>query len=178
VQRNLDGTFEKENSDGNGRGETENGANPRLQTVAGKFDGAKNQREFNSFAEHHEKYEKENAPAGRSPDAFRIRVNFLLNIFAKMSRNAIHPDDHRNNEDGGNQQEQSFEAVFADAPVFERNRDGQAERGGQAGAKPDESCEMGPRGPGEIDKNDADDEGGLDAFTKSDQKSREQGGSS
>jgi hypothetical protein len=37
---------------------------------------------------------------------------------------------------------------------------------------------MGTCGSGEIDKDDADDEGGLNAFTKSDQKSREQGSSS
>jgi len=39
--------------------------------------------------------------------------------------------------------------------VFEGDEDGQAERGGQANAKPDEAREMGPRGPGEIDKDDA-----------------------
>jgi len=85
-----------------------------------------------------------------------------------MARNAIHPDNHRNNEDGGSQQKQSFKAVLAYAPVFERNRHGQAERGGQADAKPNESCEMGPGGPGEINKDYADDERGLDAFTKGD----------
>src|SRR5256885_1871357 len=42
VERNFDGTLEEENSDGNGSRETENGADPRLQAVAGKLDGAKN----------------------------------------------------------------------------------------------------------------------------------------
>jgi len=168
VQRNPNRALEEEDSDGNGGRETENGADPRLQTVAGKLDSAKNKRQLNALSKDHEKYEKKNAPTGRGSGAFGVRVNFLLDILAKMARNSIHPDDHRNNEDGGNQQKQSFKAVFAYAPVFERNRHSQAKRGSQADAKPDESCKMGPGRPGEINKDDADDERGLDAFTKGD----------
>jgi len=92
----------------------------------------------------------------------------LFDILAKMARNAVHPKDHRNDEDGGDKKEQPLEAVFADTPMLEGNCDSEAECGGQTDAIPDKTGEMRTCGAGKIDENDADDEGSLDAFTKSD----------
>lgn len=85
-----------------------------------------------------------------------------------MARNAVHPNDHRNDEDRGDKKEQSLEAIFADTPALEADSNGKTECGGQADTVPDKSDQMSPSGARKIDKNDADDEGSLDAFTKSD----------
>ena len=57
VERNFDGTLEKEDSDGDSTGQTEDGADPGLEAVAREFDGAENQGELDAFAKNHEKYE-------------------------------------------------------------------------------------------------------------------------
>jgi len=166
VQRNFDGTLEKKNSDGNGSRRDPERCNPGLQAVAEKFDSAKNQREFNSFARTM-RNTKRRMPQPAAAPARSAYASIFCSISAKMARNAIHPDNHRNNEDGATSRSSPSKAVFAYAPVFERNRDGEAERGGQADAKPDESRKMRPGGPGEIHKDDATTRE-LDAFTKGD----------
>jgi len=61
-----------------------------LQAVAGKFDSAKNQREFDAFAKDHEKHEKEDAQPAAAPTRSAYASIFLLDILAKIPRNAIH----------------------------------------------------------------------------------------
>jgi len=84
-----------------------------------------------------------------------------------MARNAVHPKDHRNDEDGGDKKEQPLEAVFADTPMLEAIATARL----SAAARPTPyqtkrvRCVRAVR---KIDENDADDEGSLDAFTKSD----------
>ena len=59
-----------------------------------------------------------------------------------MARNAIHPYDHRNYEDRGDQQHQSFEAILVDAPALQGDRYAQAERCRRRHAIPDKSRQM------------------------------------
>jgi hypothetical protein len=168
VKRNLYGALEEEKADGDGGGKAEDGADPGLQTVAREFNSAKNQRKLNAFAQNHEKDEKEDAPAGRGSGALGVGVNFLLDVFAKMARNAVHPDDHRKDKDRGDEKEQSFKAVLVDVPMFKGNCYREAQRGGQAYSEPYEPHQMGAGRAGEIDKDDADDERSFDTFPKSD----------
>ncbi len=94
-----------------------------------------------------------------------------------MPRNAVHPDDHRNHEDCGEQQHQAFEAVFADLPAFEGDGYGETQRPGHRNAGPNEARKMRPAGAGQINEYDANDQGGFDTFAESDEKSREHGSS-
>src|SRR5438067_5974745 len=48
------------------------------------------------------------------PAFFRVGFHLGLNIFFQVARNAVHPYDHRNNEDRSDEEHQTFEAVFAD----------------------------------------------------------------
>src|SRR5882672_8608810 len=105
VQRNLNGPLDEEKSDGDGGSESEKRADPGLQAVAGKLNGPENQCEFDAFAQNHEKHKKKNAPSRSGASALGIYVYFLLDILAKMARNAVHPNDHRNNEYGGDEKE-------------------------------------------------------------------------
>jgi hypothetical protein len=91
-----------------------------------------------------------------------------------MPRNAVHPNDHRNHEDGGEQEHETFEAVFVDLPAIECNSYGQAERACNCYSCPDKAGEVGTIGASQINEYDANDEGSLDAFTERDEKSREQ----
>ena len=68
-----------------------------------------------------------------------------------MPRNAVHPKDHRNNEDRGQQEQQAFETVLIDLPAFQGDGYGKAEGSGESHAGPDEPSEMRTAGAGEID---------------------------
>ncbi len=59
-----------------------------------------------------------------------------------MPRNAIHPNDHRNHEEGGDQQQQALKAVFTDLPALQGHGYGQAERGSRSYAVPGKACEV------------------------------------
>jgi hypothetical protein len=91
-----------------------------------------------------------------------------------MARNAVHPNDHRNHEDGGQQKHEAFEAVFVDLKAIERNGYGQAERACDGHACPDKAGKVGPASASQINEYDANDEGSFDAFTERNEKGREQ----
>ncbi len=67
-----------------------------------------------------------------------------------MPRNAVHPNDHRNHEDRGQQQHQALEAVLADLPAFEGYGYGEAERTSQRDAGPNKAREIRTPGAGKI----------------------------
>jgi hypothetical protein len=90
-----------------------------------------------------------------------------------MFRNAVHPDNHGDDEKRGHQQKQPFKSVFADIETLERNGDGEAESHGSGHATPDKADQMGPIGPRQINQDNADDEGGFDTLTKGDEEGRE-----
>src|SRR6266571_1101280 len=61
---------------------------------------------------------------------------------SSMARNTVHPYDHRNYEDRGDQQHQPFEAILVDAPALQGDRYAQAERCRRCNAVPDETRQM------------------------------------
>ena len=87
-----------------------------------------------------------------------------------MARNAVHPYYHRNNEDRGYQQHQPLDAVFADAPALQPHGHSQAQSSGRCDTIPDEARQVGAASAGEIDQDDADDQGRFDPFAKRDKK--------
>ena len=176
-------TFEQEmkhlengahSSNGNGAGDAYEGADPGLQTRAGELDGAKDEREFSAFTQNHQKNEEKYAPACGGAGARGINLDFFFYFIFQVARNAVHPYDHRNDEEGGDQHQEAFEAVLVDMPVFECDGDGQAECGRGGDAKPNETREMGPAGARQINEDNAYYERGFDTFTEGDKKGREQ----
>jgi len=93
-----------------------------------------------------------------------------------MARHAIHPDDHSDDEYGGQEQEKPLETVFTDFPAVESNGGGQAESGSQPDTAPDESDQARSACTLEVDENNTDHQGGFDTLTESDQKGRDQVG--
>src|SRR5262249_28349028 len=136
---------------------------------------AKDECEFGALAKNHQEDEEKDTPASRPASANRVGLDLLLDFFFQMPRNAVHPDDHRNHEDGGQKEEQSFKAVFANAVALEQNGDGQAQGGGRCNGGPDEPAKVAASGAGKVDKNDADNEGGFHTFAERDEKGREHG---
>ena len=67
-----------------------------------------------------------------------------------------------------------FESVFADLPALQRDGNGQAGSNRGEDASPHPAREIRAPGAVQIDEHDADDQGGFDTFTKSDEESREQ----
>src|SRR5882762_9687617 len=102
------------------------------------------------------------------PGALGISLHFLLDFFFQVARNAVHPYDHRNNEDRRDQEHQPLEAVFADAPALQGHGHSQAERSSGCHTVPDETCQASAARSGKIDEDNADDERSFNAFTKCD----------
>src|SRR6202040_375764 len=101
------------------------------------------QREFGAFTQNHEKNEQKYAPACGSASACGVNLDFFFDLIFQVARNAVHPYDHRNNEEGGDQHQEAFEAVLVDMPIFEGDGDGEAKGGSGGDAKPNETREMG-----------------------------------
>ena len=99
-------------------------------------------------------------------------------MFSQVPRNAVHPNDHRNDEHRGQKKQQAFKAVLVDLPAFQGNGHRQAERSGNGYARPDETGKLRTARSREINEYDANDESGFDAFAERDEKSREQESSS
>jgi hypothetical protein len=91
-----------------------------------------------------------------------------------VARNAVHPYDHRNDEEGGDQHQEAFEAILIDMPIFEGDGDGETEGGSGGDAKPNETGKMSAAGARQINEDNAYYEGGFDTFTEGDKKGREQ----
>ena len=108
------------------------------------------------------------------PARFGVIFHLLLNILFQVARNAVHPYDHRNDEEGRDQHQQAFEAIFIDVPVFQGDGHGQAERRGRGHAIPDEARKLRAASAGQINEDNADNQRSFDTFTESDKESREQ----
>ena len=104
VQRNPQRAFEKEKSHSDRTGDPHNRPNPRLQAFARKLHGSQNQRQLSPFAQNHQENKKKNPPARRPACPLRIGLHLGLNFFFQVARNAVHPYDHRNNEDRSNKE--------------------------------------------------------------------------
>src|SRR5262249_30341884 len=124
------------------------------------------------FAKHHQKHEEEDAPSCSAPTSGGVRLQFLLNLFLQVARNAVHPNDHRNHEERGEEQQKPLETVLIDAVMVENQGYGQAKSGGQGDARPHKSGEMSTTRAGEVDQDNADDQSGLDTFAEGDEKGR------
>jgi hypothetical protein len=94
----------------------------------------------------------------------------LFDIFSQMPRNAVHPNDHRNDEDRSQQEHQAFKAVFVDLPALEGDGYGEAERTGDRNTRPDKSREVRTAGPGQINEYDAYDESSFDTLAEGNEK--------
>ncbi|HEY1858787.1 MAG TPA: hypothetical protein VGG61_00420, partial [Gemmataceae bacterium] len=160
--------LEEKQPDGDRGGDSGQCPDPDLQPFGGQFHRAQDQREFNALSQHHQEYKKEDSPRGSPAGPRRIPLNLVLNIFFQVARNAIHPYDHRNDEAGGHQIHQPLKAVFADPPALQSDGNAQAQRRRGGDTKPDESRQLRAAGPGKIDQDNADDQRGLDALSKSD----------
>ena len=99
VQRNAQCALEKEKTNRDRGTNPHNRPDPGLQAFARKLHGAQNQRQFRPFAQDHQENKKENPPARRAPRLFRVGLHLGLDVFFQVARNAVHPYDHRNNED-------------------------------------------------------------------------------
>src|ERR1700688_1905031 len=91
-----------------------------------------------------------------------------------MPSHAVHPDNHRDHKNGGDQKQHALESVLADFPALQRDGDSQAGRHSGKDAAPHPAHEIRAPSAIQIDEYDADDKRGFDAFPKSDEKSREQ----
>jgi hypothetical protein len=149
-----------------------------LQTRAGEFDGAKDQRQFGAFTQDHQENKERDTPSCSGAGALGIGLDFFFYFIFQVARNAVHPYDHRNDEEGGDQHQQALEAVLADMPIFEGDGYGETQSGGGGHAKPNETREMGATGAGQINEDNAYYKRGFDTFTEGDKKSREQRDSS
>src|SRR6266851_7143979 len=92
----------------------------------------------------------------------------------QMPRHAVHPDNHRDHEYGRDEKKHSLEPVFADLPAFQRDGHRKAGHNRDDNASPHPPREIRASGTVQINEYDADDQGGLDTFTKSNEESREQ----
>ena len=168
MQRHPQSALEEEKPHRDGCRNPHNRSDPGLQALAGKLHRPQNQCQLRPLAQHHQKNEKEDAPARRAPGALGISLHFLLDFFFQVARNAIHPYDHRNNEDRSDEEHEPLKTVFADAPALQRHCHSQAERGRRRYTVPDETCQVPAARAGEIDEDNADDERSFNAFTKCD----------
>src|SRR6266851_9379212 len=92
----------------------------------------------------------------------------------QVPRHAVHPDNHRDHEHGRNEKKHSLEPVFADFPPLQRDGDGEAGDNRGDNASPHPASEIRASGAVQINEYDADNQCGLDTFTKSNEESREQ----
>ncbi len=91
-----------------------------------------------------------------------------------MPRNAVHPNDHRNYKEGGDEKHQAFETVFADLPALQSHSNSQAQRRGSGDAVPGKPREMRAAGARQINEDDADNKGSFHTFTEGNEKGSEQ----
>ena len=102
----------------------------------------------------------------------------MFDIFFQVARNAVHPNDHRNHEEGSDEQQQALKAVFADLPALQSHGDRQAQRGSGGYTVPSETGEMRAAGARQINEDNADNEGSFDTLTEGNEKGSEQRNSS
>ena len=178
VQRHAQSALKEEQPNRHGGRDPHNRSDPGLQPLARKLHGAQNQRQLRPLAQDHQENKEENAPPRRTPGALGISLHLLLDLFFQVTRNSVHPYDHRNDEHRGDQQHQPLKPVFADAPAFQGHGHAQAERRRRRYAVPHETYQAPAAGAGKIDENNADDQRSFNAFTKCDEKSREHKNSS
>ena len=131
VQRNPQRALKKEKADADRDGDAEPRSNPDLHAGAGKLNGAKNQNEFGAFADDHQENERADSPSCRARRLLCVGLDALFDVLAKRARDAVHPHDHGDHEDGGNQHQQAFKAVLASAETLKQNGNGYAGGGGQ-----------------------------------------------
>src|SRR5258708_20572500 len=103
-----------------------------------------------------------------------MSFNAFFDFRFQMPRHAVHPDNHRDHKRGRNEKKHSLEPVFADFPALQRDGDGEAGDNRGDYASPHPAREIRASGTVQINEYDADDQGGLDTFTKSNEDSREQ----
>src|ERR1700680_4601573 len=95
-----------------------------------------------------------------------------------MTRDAVHPDDHRDNEACREQHQKAFEAVFADLPTFQGDCRGETQGCRQSYACPDETSQTRTARAVQIDEYNADDQSGFRALTQCNQEGRDHRASS
>ena len=166
--------WKKKTSHGDRDAQPQDRSNPNGKPFAGKFHRAQNQRKFGAFAHHHEEHESGQADSRGELGFRRVLFDVFFDFLFQMPRHAVHPDNHGDHKDGREQQQQPFEAVFADLPALQRDGHGQAGSNSSEDSSPHPARQIRAPGAVQIDEYDADDQGGFDTFTKSDEESREQ----
>ena len=112
-------------------------------------------------------------PAAKST-FLREGLHPVLDLFLQMARRAVHPYNHGDNEDRGEQHQKAFKPVFADLPMFQRDGRRETQGSGQAHAHPNEAGQPGAAGAVEIDEYNADNQSGLGTLTQSNKERGDQ----
>jgi hypothetical protein len=162
--------LEEKPSNGDRHGQTQARADPNREAFARKFHGAQNERQLGAFPEHHQEYKRAQAEAGRERILSRVGLHALLDLLLQVARHAVHPENHRDDENRRDEQQQPFKSILADTPPFQGNGNGEARGGCRRDAAPDPAHQGRASGAVQINEHDADDQSGFDAFPKSDQK--------
>ncbi len=136
AKRNLKRPLEEKEADGDGHGDSDSRADPDLKARDGEFHGTKNQDQFGALAQNHQENKKADSPPRCALAFLHIRFNALLDFFAQATRDAVHPDNHGDNENSGGEHKHALESVFTDLPALQRNSGSEAARDSNGHASP------------------------------------------
>ena len=171
AERDPQRALEEKQAHGNSHAQSQACADPGAKAFAGQLHGAEDQRQLCALAEYHEKDEccQPYACDSRGPPG--VGFYALFNFFLQVPRDAVHPNDHGDHKEGGQQQQQALEAVLAHLPALQGQRDCEAGGHRHRHAGPDVTRELGTSSAVQINEDDADDQRGLDTFAQGDKQS-------
>ncbi len=94
----------------------------------------------------------------------------MLDILAQAPRRAIHPDNHGHDEERRHQQQHALEAIFADLPALQSNRNAAAGQQRQTHTGPDVAGELATADSIQVNEYNADNQSGFNAFAERDEQ--------
>src|SRR5580658_726944 len=165
AQIDADGAAHEADAEQYGEAQTEH--NPcDIQDSGGiELDGGKHENGLHALAEDHQEDEQEDAPAaaGTAP-LLQLSFNFAFHA----ARMAVHPDHHREDEDGANEQGPALIGVLAEAQAGEQPGEGKASNNSASEGPVHGRKEVAAADLAEVRDSDGDHQGGFDTFAESD----------
>ena len=136
AHRDLKRTLKEKQADGYGHGDSDAGADPDLQARDRELNRAKNQDQFGALAQNHQENKKADSPPRCKLALLHIGCDALLDFFAQAARNAVHPNNHGDNQSGGGEHQHALKSVFTDLPALQQNRGREAAGNSNGHARP------------------------------------------